>query len=273
MNIGQTSGLEQPEPPSSYLFVPANRPDRFEKAAASGAHRIILDLEDAVPSEEKDAAREAMINWFRGGGAGVVRINGADSFWFDADLLAVAACRNAEIMVPKAEPGVIGNVVHYLVDRPVIALVETVAGLVQVEETAGMGGVSRLAFGNVDFSTDARMPASSPALDQARFRIAMASRNAGLPPPVDGVTVSLNDEAVLEADIERSRNFGFSAKLCIHPRQVGVVNTRFGPSATEIEWARGVLAAVEKAGDGVMQFEGRMIDRPVVERARYLLRR
>jgi citrate lyase subunit beta/citryl-CoA lyase len=257
----------------SYLFVPASRPERFGKAAASGAHRIILDLEDAVAPAEKDVAREAVIDWFRSGGRGVIRINGADTHWFDADLAAVAACSGAEVMVPKAEPKAISRVAHYLVDRQIIALVETVAGLVQIAETAATKGVTRLAFGNVDFSTDARIPASNPALDHARFQIAMAARYAGLPPPIDGVTLALDDEAAIGADIETARNFGFGAKLCIHPRQVGIVNAGFMPSESEIVWAKRVLAASEQSGDGAFQLDGKMIDRPVLDRARFLLDR
>lgn len=273
MSTGPGNGIDRSGWALSYLFVPATRPERFEKAAASGAHRIILDLEDAVSPGDKDVAREAVVDWFRAGGHGVVRINGADTHWFDADLVAVAACPGAEVMVPKAEPTAIGRVAHYLVDRQIIALVETVAGLMEIDKVAATRGVSRLAFGNVDFSTDARIPASSPALDHARFRIAMAARYVGLPPPVDGVTLALDDETMIAADIHTARNFGFGAKFCIHPRQVGIVNAGFMPNGEEVSWARRVLAAAEQSGDGVFQLDGKMIDRPVLDRARFLLDR
>jgi citrate lyase subunit beta/citryl-CoA lyase len=251
----------------SYLFVPGNRPDRFQKAVASGADRIILDLEDAVAPSEKEGARNAASSWFKDGNSAVLRINGADSFWFSADLAAVATFAAAEVMLPKADVVSLERVLHYLVDRPVIALIETVAGLMQINDIAKMKGVSRIAFGNIDFSTDARLPATSPALDHARFHIAMASRAAGLPSPIDGVTVALNDDAVLGNDIKHAREFGFGGKLCIHPKQVGIANALLGPSDEELVWAKAVIDAVEAGGEGAIQFEGKMIDRPVVQRA------
>ncbi|CAN7717039.1 HpcH/HpaI aldolase/citrate lyase family protein [Neorhizobium tomejilense] len=255
----------------SYLFVPGNRPERFQKALDSGAHRIIIDLEDAVAPGEKEDARNAAGRWFKAGNSAVLRINGADSFWFDADLAVAATFPVAEIMLPKADVASLERVLHYLIDRPVIALIETVAGLMQVNEIARMKGVSRIAFGNIDFSTDARLPVASAALDQARFLIAMASRAACLPSPIDGVTVAFDDDAVLVSDVKHAREFGFGGKLCIHPKQVATVNAFFGPSDEEIIWAKAILAAVEAAGNNVIQFEGKMIDRPVFQRATYIL--
>lgn len=268
-SVSEETGYE----PSSYLFVPGNRPDRFQKAIDSGADRIILDLEDAVAPAEKDSARAAVTEWCGHGYPAVVRINGRDTYWFDADLAAVAALRQVEVMLPKADASTMRHVLHYLVDRPVIALIESVAGLLDVYEIAKMKGVSRIAFGNIDFSTDARVTTTSPLLDHARFQIAMASRNAGLAAPMAGVTTELGDEAVLVEDIGRARDFGFGAKLCIHPRQVEAVNRLFLPSRDEIEWASAIMDRVSAAGDNVIQFEGKMVDKPVIERAKYLLAR
>jgi citrate lyase subunit beta/citryl-CoA lyase len=257
----------------SYLFVPGNRPDRFQKAAASGADRTILDLEDAVAPGEKDAARSAAERWFRDGNSAVLRINGIDSDWFEADLAMAAPFPEAEVMLPKADQESAKRVLTYLVDRPVIALIETVSGLMQASELASTRGVSRIAFGNIDFSTDARLSATSPALDHARFQIAMVSRTVGLPSPIDGVTVALDDEDQLVSDIRNARAYGFGGKLCVHPKQVALVNHLFGPDEKEITWAKAILAAVEAAGDNVIQFEGKMVDRPVVERATQILQR
>ncbi|QCJ01156.1 HpcH/HpaI aldolase/citrate lyase family protein [Agrobacterium larrymoorei] len=255
----------------SYLFVPGNRPDRFEKALASGADRVIVDLEDAVAAGEKDAARSAADRWFRIGNPAVLRINGIDSYWFEADLAMAARFPEAEVMLPKADPASVERVLKYLVDRPVIALIETVSGLMQASELASTRGVSRIAFGNIDFSTDARIHVTSPALDHARFQIAMVSRAAGQPPPIDGVTAALDDEDQLVNDIRNARAYGFGGKLCVHPKQVALVNQLFGPDEKEITWAKAILSAVEAAGDNVVQFEGKMVDRPVVERATQIL--
>lgn len=257
--------------PHSYLFVPGHRADRFEKAAASGAHRIIIDLEDAVGPGEKDDARRNVVSWFQQGGSGVVRINGADTFWFDADLAAVASCPHAEVMVPKATVASLQRVARFLIDTPLLALVESVEGLVDIHAVAAVDAVTRLAFGNLDFGVDSRISGGGSFLDPARFQIALASRHANLLPPIDGVTVSLDDEVKLLEDVERAKGFGFSAKLCIHPRQIGVVNAGFLPSETDIAWASTILAAVQSTQGEAIQIDGKMVDKPIIERARAIL--
>lgn len=255
----------------SYLFVPGHRPDRFSKAASSGANQIILDLEDAVGPDEKDIARQNIVRWFDQGGAGIVRVNGSDTAWFDADLTAMARCPKAVIMVPKADAQSVMQVALILPDRPHIALIESVAGLVGVHEVAAAPSISRLAFGNLDFGTDARIPGTGPVLDPARFQLAIASRHANLPPPIDGVTVALQDADILATDIARAKNIGFSAKLCIHPRQITQVNEGFSPSAEEIDWARGIVQAITDSAGAAVQVDGKMVDKPMLERARSIL--
>ncbi|MCD2185297.1 HpcH/HpaI aldolase/citrate lyase family protein [Rhizobium sp. GN54] len=262
------SGRRQP---ASYLFVPGNRPDRVAKAAASGADSIIIDLEDAVGPDDKEAARAAAADWFRQGGGGVLRINGADTPWFTPDLAALAAYPAAVVMVPKASVAALNDVSRRLPGRPLIALVESVEGLMQLHDLAAAPGLCRIAFGNLDFGLDARIPGTGASLDPVRLQIAIASRHAGLPPPVDGVTVDLEDMGALAADVARARDLGFTAKLCLHPRQVAAVNCGFAPTEAEIDRARRIVAAVRAAKGGVVQLDGRMIDRPVVERARAVL--
>ncbi|GAB4347359.1 MAG: CoA ester lyase [Oricola sp.] len=257
--------------PRSYLFVPGHRPDRFSKAAASGAHRIIIDLEDAVGPGEKDAARRNAAEWFNGGGTGIVRINSADTPWFERDLEAVARMDNVAIMVPKAAGRSLARVAEHAPGRPLIALVESVDGLVGIHDVARARGVTRLAFGNLDFGTDARIPGTGAALDPARFQIVVASRHAGLQPPIDGVTVSIEDDAVLQSDVWRARLLGFTAKLCIHPRQVERVNKGFAPTEEEIAWARRIVAAMRESGGAALQVDGKMVDRPMIERANTIL--
>lgn len=257
--------------PRSYLFVPGNRPERFAKAAASGAHCIIIDLEDAVGPEDKDAARGHAVQWFADGGSGVVRVNGADTPWFEADLAALSNTRQAAVMVPKAEPESLAHTARRLPQRPLIALVETVSALIGLPDLVAVPGVERLAFGNLDFGIDARIPGAGPVLDPARFQIAIHSRQAGLPPPIDGVTVAIRDAAALRDDVARAKALGFTAKLCIHPSQVAEVNAGFAPAADEIDWARRIVAAAVQAGGAAVQVDGKMVDRPVLDRARAIL--
>ena len=246
----------------SYLFVPGNRPERFAKAVASGAGAVILDLEDAVPPEAKAAAREAVSEWLRAHpGAAWVRVNGTDTEFFEADRQVASA---AGFVVPKAEKAV-------ELPGPVIPIIESAAGLWNALEVARGPRVQRLAFGSVDFQLDAGIQGDDEALLYARSQLVLVSRIAGIEAPIDGVTVQIGDEERLRRDVARSRDLGFGAKLCIHPNQVAAVERGFAPSEDELRWARAVVSAFEQAAGNAVRLEGRLIDLPVVERARRLL--
>lgn len=262
-------------PGRSYLFVPGNRPDRFEKALGSEADAVILDLEDAVPDGSKAEAREAIAVWLDPDRPVYVRVNGAATEWFEDDLEAVVRPGLAGIVLPKAEtPDEISGVGARISEgASVLPLLETAAGVWDARALAESPRVERLAFGSIDFQLDAGIDGEAEELLYARSRLVLASRVAGILPPLDGVTAALDDPDRLAADVDRARRLGFGGKLCIHPRQVEAVNQRFAPSETEVSWARRVLEAAEAAGTGAVRFEGEMIDRPVVERARRILAR
>ncbi|SDE40735.1 citrate lyase subunit beta / citryl-CoA lyase [Paracoccus isoporae] len=257
--------------PRSYLFVPGIMPERFAKATGSGADAIILDLEDAVGPGAKSEARDHVVAWFGRGGRGLVRVNAADTPWFQDDLAALSRCDISAVMVPKATPDSLSAVAEKLPGRALIGLIETAEGLAALRRSATCPGVSRLAFGNLDFSADTRIPGTGPVLDPARFEIVLASRLAGLVPPVDGVTTELRDGGVLAEEVARSRRLGFGAKLCIHPAQVAFTNDGFTPSEGEVAWARRVLSALSAADGSVVQVDGKMVDKPLIDRARQVL--
>lgn len=255
----------------SFLFVPGHRPERFAKAAATNAHQIIIDLEDAVGPTEKGTARGHAVEWLTQGGTGLVRINAADTQWFEDDIRALAHIANLVLVLPKAEPETIHSLAALAPKIQIIALVETVAGLLRLSALARMRPVRRIAFGHLDFGADARISGTGGVLDMVRFQIALHSRDANLPMPIDGVTVQLTDEAVIAADVVRGRELGFGAKLCIHPKQVDVVNLGFAPSSAERDWAKRVIAALEAAGGAAVQLDGKMIDKPMMKRATAIL--
>lgn len=178
---------------------------------------------------------------------------------------------HAAIMLPKATPESMATLARCLPDRPLIALVETVAGLAAVREMATVSGVARLAFGNLDFGAEARIPEGGAILDPARFELVLASRLGDLPPPIDGVTVALSDPEAIRGDIRRARAQGLGAKLCIHPAQVAPVNEGFSPAPGEIGWAQRIVAAFEAAAGSVVQVDGKMVDRPLIDRAQQIL--
>ena len=269
-------------PPRSYLFVPGDRAERFDKALASGADAVVLDLEDAVAPQHKAAARDALAQYLAAAGEAprqrlVLRINDEATPWFDDDVALLAATRAPAVMLPKTErietPARLRSACPGL---GVLALIESARGVLHAEALATADGVQRLVFGTLDFALDLELiddPAAGPVgLDAAASRLAWASRAAGLPPPVAGVTADIHDAARLHADFARARAHGFGAKLCIHPQQVAWVHEALRPADDEIEWAQRVLAAAAST-QGAVQLDGRMIDRPVVERARRLLQR
>jgi citrate lyase subunit beta/citryl-CoA lyase len=264
--------LDEVEAARSLLFVPASRPDRFERARDSGTDLVILDLEDAVPPEGKVAALENVQRWLaRDAAATVVRVNGVGSAWHAAELDALAGLAVA-VMVPKAESAQeIAALIAAMPGSPVIALVETPRGVLDADSIAGVAGVTRLALGNVDLAAALGVnPASRTALWRARSELVLASAAHGIAGPVDGVTTALDDADRLNADVRHAVALGFTAKLCIHPRQVAVVNAGWQPTAADAEWARRVLTA---EGQGAVAVDGEMVDGPVLLRARMILGR
>ena len=254
----------------SFLFVPATRPERFAKASASGAHRVIVDLEDAVAPEDKTAARGQVARWEGRTGA-IVRVNAAETAFFADDVEMVLGSGVTWVMLPKAEPAALDRLAGLVGERcRTIALIETVEGYANLRTIAKNPGVSLLAFGNLDFSIDAGVTETARELDPVRLQIVLESRLAGLPPPIDGVTTSWSDDGIFVGEVKRAKALGFGAKLCIHPRQVMWVNEAFLPTAHELDWARRVIAATV-AHSGAIALDGKMIDAPVIRRARAIL--
>ena len=253
----------------TFLFVPATRPDRFDKAVASGADLVIIDLEDAVATQGKAEARANVEKWLAAGGRAAGRVNGADTAWFREDLAVAAAA--AALVVPKAESAEDIGLVAVFHDRqlPVIPIIESPRGLLAAREICERAGVVRAAFGNVDFAAEIGVdPASHTALAAARSHLVYASAAAGCAPPIDGVTTSVKDQAALLTDARHARALGFTAKLLIHPSHVGLVADVMSPSTDEIRWARDVLAS---RTSGASVYNGHMVDAPVLRRARRML--
>lgn len=270
--------------PRSYLFVPADRPERYAKALASGADAIVIDLEDAVVPGARPAARVAVAGWLAQAAAGdagrtVLRINDVRAPDFADDLSLLAARPPAAVMLPKAEhPDALAALRAACPQAALLPLVETARGVQAAAALAGAPGVIRLVFGTIDYALDMGLEgelAGSLGLDVPATMLALASRAAGIGSPVAGVTTALDDEAALRADVARAQALGFGAKLCIHPVQVARIHAALRPTDRECAWARRVLQAVAAApaGHGAVSVDGRMVDRPVIERARRLLAR
>lgn len=258
--------------PRSYLFVPADRPERYAKAQASGADAVIVDLEDAIAANAKGVAR-----WPSGSTAAahrpvVVRVNAVGSLELNDDIAACRAGNVQAIMVPKAERTEDPTRIAAAAGKPLIALIETALGIDNVRAIAHASAVARLAFGSIDLQLDLGIAGDGEELLAYRCALVLASRVAALPPPIDGVSTAIANGAAVQSDAQRARRLGFGAKLCIHPVQVAAVNLAFTPSADELAWARRVVAAIRSSGGAAIAVDGKMVDKPVPMRAKALLR-
>lgn len=264
--------------PVTYLFVPGNRPERFDKAASAGADAIIIDLEDAVAPGDKDPARVNVRAWLAAHPEAlprtVVRINDSATPWFAADVAMLKDAGARYAMLPKTEtPEHVGAVLAMLpAGGLVLPLIESARAVLNLAAVAAAPGVQRLAFGTLDYAVDLDLSGDERGLIAPATQIALASRCAGLGSPIYGVTPAIDDELQLLTDLEFGRAFGFGAKLCIHPKQVAAIHRALQSTAAEIDWAKRVLAVAE-GGEGAAQLDGKMVDRPVVLKAHAILSR
>lgn len=255
----------------SMLFVPGDRPDRFAKAAASGADVVVLDLEDAVGAAGKVGARRHVRAWLDAGGRALVRINGVGTTWFDDDVRALAGVVSA-VMLPKAAsaadlarlPARLGP------GTAVVPLIETAEGVLAARAVCAAEPVVRPAFGSLDLAAELGVPPRSETLLHARATLVIAAAACGTAGPVDGVTTELDDEETLITETRHASDLGFTGKLCVHPRQIDPVHWALAPTQAEIRWARNVIKA---ASAGAVAHDGSMVDRPVLARAHRLLAR
>jgi citrate lyase beta subunit len=258
----------------SFLFVPATDARRVDNALASDAHAVIVDLEDAVAQDAKDDARRLVAERLcaprAGGGAQLVRINGLDTPHARADLQAIEGLALDGVVVPKAEPQPVQGLPPS--GPPVVALIETAAGLRRAYETASRPRVTALMLGVVDLAAElgATPGPDGRELLHARSALVVDAVAAGLGGPIDGPCTAIGDEDALRAETEHAKALGFTAKACIHPAQLATVHAVFAPSAEELAWARRVVAAAE-GSRGAVAVDGQMVDAPVVARARRLL--
>ena len=231
---------------------------------------MVADLEDAVTPDRKEEARELVLRLR----PSVVRVNGADTRWFEDDLAAVGELPLEALVLPKATPDAVAALGGG--GPPVIAIVETAQGLRLAYETASSPRVGALLLGAADLGAELGWEPRPDGLEllYARSRVVVDSAAAGIRAPFDVVHLDTRDDAGLEAAARFARSLGFLGKACIHPAQVAIVNRVFAPEAESVAWAERVLAAAERGeheGRGAVALDGEMIDAPIVERARRIL--
>jgi citrate lyase subunit beta/citryl-CoA lyase len=256
----------------SALFLPASNPRAIEKARGLPCDMVILDLEDAVAEAEKDSARTAALSaaaadW--GKRLFAIRLNGPGQ-WHDADVAALAGAPGVDlVVVPKVELPEYAEALAERLSKPLVAMIETPAGIYAAREIAGTRGVVGLLAGSNDLSAILRVPPGRTGLTLCLQSIVLAARMAGIA-AIDGVFNLLDDPDALRADCEAGRQMGFDGKSLIHPNQIEIANRAFGPSEAEIEEAQALISA---ATGGAERFRGRMIETMHVETARRALKR
>jgi citrate lyase subunit beta / citryl-CoA lyase len=278
-------------PLRSLLFAPGNHARRVAKALTLPADAVILDLEDAVAIAEKPATRALAASALPKKRRGLlyVRVNAMSTEFCYGDLVAVVRPGLDGIILPKAESAAQLQAIDWLLGElerangvametiDLMPIVETGAGIAAIGEIAASGTrVRRLAFGAGDYALDMNIAwtRDEAELAHARAAIAVASRAAGLDPPVDTVWTDLRDGEGLAEAARRAQRLGFQGKMCIHPDQIAAVNTVFTPTASEVERAERVVAAfaeAEAAGSASIQLDGQFIDYPIVAKAQRVL--
>ena len=283
-------------PVRSALFVPGDRPDRVDKAVATAADRVIIDLEDAVAVSKKKETRALVRDKIiaHEDRSVLARVNGLETDFITGDLEAVVVNELGGLMLPKTESShQVGEINRLLVDldrkqRPaagntaVILLVESALGVQNIFQIASAAAeLNReflIAMGAADYALDMGIEITKDGgeLIYPRSRIALACRAAGMAPPLDTpFMIDLKDMEALKKDAARARQLGFQGKLCIHPNQIEPVHGIFTPTAEEIAFARRVVEvfeAEEAGGTAAILVDGKFVDYPVVERSRRILR-
>jgi citrate lyase beta subunit len=262
----------------SVLFAPAGEERKLRNALASAADAVVADLEDATAPDEKAAARETVEAVLTSvppvGPLRALRVNAPGTEWFDDDLALTERLALDLVVLPKATPDTAAALGAE--GPPVLAIVETAAGVRLAYETAAMPRVVALGLGSHDLAAELL---TEPRPDGAellypRSKLVTDSAAAGIRPPFDVVFLDFRDIAGLEEQAALARSLGFRGKLCIHPDQIEPIRRVFAPRDAELDWARRVLEAHEvglSEGRGAVALDGRMIDAPVVSRARRLL--
>ena len=297
-NLSQMNiGLEKYVPLRTALFVPGDRPERVDKALGTAADAVIIDLEDAVSPAKKEETRGVVrdrLLEFRGRKRDIiVRVNTLESGFLEGDLQEVVVESLDCILVPKVEGAdqvVEINSLLLKVEKEQGMGAGSIALMLQIETAKGVQNVYEIisertepnrlftvAFGAADYCLDLGIDITRDGLEllYPRARIPVACRAAGIAPPLDTpFMIDLKDLEALRADAMRARQLGFQGKLCIHPNQIEICNEVFSPTEEETLYAEKVVRAFEEAeaqGVAAIQFEGKLIDPPVVERSRRIL--
>ena len=253
----------------SALYMPASNARALEKARWLDADMLILDLEDAVPDDAKAEARAAAVRYVAAGVPGkllAIRVNSADSRWFDDDVEALKECRADLIVLPKVEDSTTIDRIWRSLPAPLLAMIETPAGIFAAREIAAHHSVAGLIAGTNDIAAETGMKPGPlrQGMELSLQMIVLAASAAGKP-RFDGVCNRLDDMDGFDVECRQGSTYGFTGKTLIHPNQIFIANEVFGPDGTAVAEAEELIAA---SGGGAQRFKGRMIESMHVEEAK-----
>ncbi|AWT48535.1 CoA ester lyase [Psychrobacter sp. YP14] len=269
--------------PRSWLFVPATYPERFNKALNSGAEAVIIDLEDAVALDQKRQARENIAEFFSQLESDNVRA----SVWLrlnnDEQLAEdLVLCKQltssklvSGVLLPKLTSSASVTQVWEQTGLTVVGQIESALGLSQLNQITQSKGLMALSYGRLDISNELSLRAGSQAeqdfFRQLRVTLLLASKANGLQAPIESIYADFKDEAGMQMAAEYASDLGFSGMLCIHPKQVALVNTAFTPSQAQLEFAQQVIDYYQRTGESIFAIDGVMVDLPVILQCQTLL--
>jgi citrate lyase subunit beta / citryl-CoA lyase len=266
-----------------YLFAPGNSEKKIHKALNLHTDAVIIDLEDSVTSNEKEMARNLVYSLLKTDETFrskiYVRINSIKTQWFFEDLNMVNELKRVDgIMIPKSEDKTSISLAAELLNKNVeiIPLIESAAGVMNIRTILSSDqAVDRVAFGSVDFALDIGVDWSVEGTERAyaMSKLVLASRAAGVNPPIDAVFPIIDDRESFIKDTQKGKQTGFNGKMVIHPKQIDWVKEVYTPSKKQLEWSRKVIDVFESsAHSGAIDLEGKLIDRPVYLLAKRLIK-
>lgn len=266
---------------SNYLFVPATHIERVEKAFDKGADSVIIDLEDAVSSDKKAIAWQNVLQYLDKPTTEPIwlRINASHSDFYQTDLQHLLKLSDLDniigIVLPKVTQKSDIENLYQLIQKPIIALIESPNAMANIDKIATSKGLFALSFGFLDICEQLNVKADSQAgemlLNQLRYQLLIHSKINGLIAPIEGVFAKFDESDSLKQKVQFWQDLGFSGMLCIHPNQVTSIHEQYQASQDTLDFAKKVIDFYEKTGEAIFAIDGNMVDLPVIKQAYRIL--
>lgn len=262
---------------TTYLFVPATRLERVQKAWASGTDCVIIDLEDAVELEQKSAVRQALMEFDKTSERPYwLRINAPHTTDYASDVDLLRQLRHAcGVFLPKVESALSVTALHQAINLPIVSVIETAKGVLNIGEIATAIGLFAMTYGCLDLAKSLGValatPSAAAVFDKIRTELLFHSVANGLSAPIETIFMDFHDEQGVADFAKYAQNFGFGGQLLIHPKQVLPVSQATKIDSQTLDFAKQVLDMYQATGQAVFSVQGKMVDLPVIDWAKKIL--